>query len=1188
MLRFIFCAAVIFLLPLLAQASEFITDNTDLIISETCGFGKIGYDTADVGLADKPTPLRVNGKIYDKGIGTHANGTIEVALDGGYSRFEAEVGTQEYVIGSDTGSVVFVVKTEYGELFRSPVLTSHMDPVPVSVDVTGATSLYLIVEDGGDGITNDGCCWLNARLTKASAAAAAKHLSIDIAPSGRVTKSDPARIKGTAANRVEAIPAEDIFLTRNTYPDARGLYTATPTGGRCAIGLSWMERRRIKTCSIEFEGDAPQNVSLEFWARPGRTILDGESYWQGEWVPVNADVTRKGKVFTASLAGKTNIKETRNGVMQLRWVFDSDKPLKVKQLTAFSARVYKEGRIRITPLKKQGEVTLTGYNMDFVTDKGRSHTYTGNFDSEKTLEVIYTAPVMNPMEQSVLRFDGFGVSLRDLEESKGVYSSKLGWFVSMADKNVTPEEYLADYKGKTKIVDMVAAHSEQTFENALKNTAFDAQKNSLTLLSLPGDNYKFALDRNGSLRFDTDEKLVNEYAQQGAPFDQVRVTPEPGKDAAISRRLEYDWTPIQHTEWNDGAVLCTQRAFVYPVDDQQPAAIAQGRALGVTEWTMENLTRETVSAEIAFGYAGNTPITLEEALPATETGNKMIALKDGKVCFYVTDYGLLTESDGRFTVKAELGPGETKRFAILFPRFDMTPEELIPWNESMLRQTDTLWRDLIKQGATVSLPDKQLENAILGSVVAGYITARNKDRSQVAPWIGAVNYGTLESEAQSVIRGMEFWGQKDWAQSAHDYFLSIYRKEGYLANFYTIFGNGWHLDTLGDFNRLFGDPEWLRPRQEQLRRNAGWIIDQIGKTKEQNEDGSKVWEYGLFPPGVNADWAVYAYYFNHDAYNYAGLNSVADILEDLGDSSAEGIRKEAAELKENAFDAYKRIKALRALVPTSSGEWVAAIPCQVYEPVPIGDMYPGDDFGRAWCNEYEMGVTHLMAKGIIPADSPEASDVLDNLEELGTLSREAGYNPYSRLISDVFNIGGFTKVQPYYARYGEAIARTGNVKLYLRNYFNTLAAHLNRENMTFHEHLAGTAAPNKTHETGYFLYHSRQLFADEDGDTLRLCRFAPREWFYDGAVVNAVNIPTFFGPVSLEIKADLLKQQKTTAVLKTDFRRLPEKLTLRLPHLKEQLPVRVLVNGRERVPEGDTVRLLPGMGEKTITVVFEY
>ncbi len=247
MLRFILCAAVLCLLPLLAQASEFITDNADIIVSETCGFGKIGYDTADVGLADKPTPLRVNGKEYAKGIGTHANSIIELALDGGYSRFEAEVGAQEYIFGSDTGSVVFVVKCEDRELFRSPVMTSLRDPVPVSVDVTGVSSLYLIVEDGGDGITNDGASWLNARLTKATAAAAAKRMSIDIAPSGRVTSSDPARIKGTSVSRVEAIPAEDLFLTRNTYADAKGLYTATGVNGRCAIGLSWRERRRIKT-----------------------------------------------------------------------------------------------------------------------------------------------------------------------------------------------------------------------------------------------------------------------------------------------------------------------------------------------------------------------------------------------------------------------------------------------------------------------------------------------------------------------------------------------------------------------------------------------------------------------------------------------------------------------------------------------------------------------------------------------------------------------------------------------------------------------------------------------------------------------------------------------------------------------------------------------------------------------------
>jgi hypothetical protein len=62
-------------------------------------------------------------------------------------------------------------------------------------------------------------------------------------------------------------------------------------------------------------------------------------------------------------------------------------------------------------------------------------------------------------------------------------------------------------------------------------------------------------------------------------------------------------------------------------------------------------------------------------------------------------------------------------------------------------------------------------------------------------------------------------------------------------------------------------------------------------------------------------------------------------------------------------------------------------------------------------------------------------------------------------------------------------------------------------------------AYNKTHETGYFLYQSRLMFAMERGDELWLAPFVPAYWMQDGQKVEAKNVPTYFGTVNYKIKS---------------------------------------------------------------------
>ena len=95
---------------------------------------------------------------------------------------------------------------------------------------------------------------------------------------------------------------------------------------------------------------------------------------------------------------------------------------------------------------------------------------------------------------------------------------------------------------------------------------------------------------------------------------------------------------------------------------------------------------------------------------------------------------------------------------------------------------------------------------------------------------------------------------------------------------------------------------------------------------------------------------------------------------------------------------------------------------------------------------------------------------------------------------DWFNLGGFSKVQPYYTRNCEVYALRDDVKPFVRSYFNTIAAMLNPEVLSFWEHFNHSGAWDKTHETGYFLHQTRTMLVTERGDQL---------WLADGTRPNS-------------------------------------------------------------------------------------
>ncbi|NUR01666.1 MAG: alpha-galactosidase [Streptomyces sp.] len=108
-------------------------------------------------------PISLGGVVYAKGLGVHAPSTVTYYLGGKCSRVTATVGVDDEKDGA--GSVEFLVSADGRQVADSGVLTNPMGGKPLQADVTGATSVQLIVTDGGDGNNSDHADWADAQLT---------------------------------------------------------------------------------------------------------------------------------------------------------------------------------------------------------------------------------------------------------------------------------------------------------------------------------------------------------------------------------------------------------------------------------------------------------------------------------------------------------------------------------------------------------------------------------------------------------------------------------------------------------------------------------------------------------------------------------------------------------------------------------------------------------------------------------------------------------------------------------------------------------------------------------------------------------------------------------------------------------------------------------------------------------------
>ena len=1051
-------------------------------------------------------------------------------------------------------------------------------------------------------------------VERKSDAVAARPLEkdFDIARFARVVTWDPNHT-GSHPSRIGELKPDEIFLETDVLPDADGTYAVpiAPSGQGC-IGLQWMQRVEssiLKELVLEFAEGSPLHHTVQGLPTPSADLIRvewwvGASSWQGDWKPLPVRIEQQGTrwifrvVWGAGGPGSV-------GVEKIRWIFPpSDKPFVVRRIEAFTLcqwdTVVLNLELEQPRAGQRGSIDV--YNGEIVEppDKGSSLHCEWDLAGPAQLKIRYCRP-----ENRLLKSDrtlltvqlpmgglpaehsgqaGFSVSVNDVIEHGCVYVPGFGFFIAKDSAALRVSKYRQDIIGRKTIRQRVRQMPDQSFAQAMEKVHHKVQDNGPVMLSLACDNHKFVVERAGDIWvFEGGFKLIPTFGS--------------GKNEKLIRSMYGGWLPVPVTTIEENGIRYRQRTFVAPYGKENPDyhPFLQRQPICVAQFSIENPLPDSANTSLRLKFLADAQKNQPAQLQQVQHG--IVAQNQGKLLGFVDTMAITSlkveMQNGGLIITGDVPAQTTQSCFVYIPASETRPDEYLTLKggADLLSDTQTYWNNILASGMQVEIPEPLLLNVIRASQVYCLMAARNEEQGKrFAAWISSDRYGPLESEAHSVIRGMDLMGHEDFARRSLDFFINKYNPAGYLTTGYTVMGTGWHLWTLSEHYQLTNDSQWLKKVAPEVARVCRWIVQQRRKTQRINAYGRKVPEYGLMPPGVAADWHRFGYRSYNQGNFYAGLYEAATCLADIGWPDANSLLSDAAQFRRDIQNAYGWTQQRSPVVPLANGTWVPYYPSFVYG---FGeDAFPGEDGSRSWCYDVEIGSHHLPVLGVLDDTDTNVDWIADRMEDFWFFHEGLYDYPAQETKKDWFNLGGFSKVQPYYARIQELYALIDDVKPFIRSYFNAIPSLLNTENLSFWEHFHNSGAWNKTHETGGFLTQTRIMLVMERGDRLWLAPFVTNHWMKNGMVMAVRNAPTKFGKVSYKITSFVSKGYievviepvRGPAPLKN-----PETLVLRLRHPDEKQMKAVTVDGRPHKdfdPQTECIQLKPAA--ESIVVRVQY
>ncbi len=484
--------------------------------------------------------------------------------------------------------------------------------------------------------------------------------------------------------------------------------------------------------------------------------------------------------------------------------------------------------------------------------------------------------------------------------------------------------------------------------------------------------------------------------------------------------------------------------------------------------------------------------------------------------------------------------------------------------DSHLDGAEKFWLDKLDTAAVFSIPEKKIDEAVKAGLLHCDIAALGREPDgPVAATIGW--YSPIGTESSPIIQYFDSVGWHRLAERSIEFFLKRQRKDGFIQNFSRYESEtGPLLWTIGEHFRHTEDEKWLKRIMPGIRKAVDYILK--WREKNKKEEYKEKGFYGLVD-GKVADPEDYYHSFFLNAGCYIGIKRIAEITGELFPDYADGLKKEAEEFRLDIRRSFYRSQANAPVVPAGDGSWAPLMP--------------------PW-TEYNGGITLYADGGNWFSHGAFASrscltgplwlvicEVLSPEEEATEFMLKSNRFPVT--------LENACLSQPYYSRHDFAHIKRGEVKSFLKCFYNQLTALADRETYTFWEHYY-EASQHKTHEEAWFLMQTRWMLYLENGREIQLFSAAPRKWFGDGKKIEVKNASSYFGRLSFGSCSEIAGKKMISAYFECAGKNAPGKVKFRIPHPDGARPVRVEGAGYD--PACETAEAFPGNGRCSVRLFY--
>jgi len=934
--------------------------------------------------------------------------------------------------------------------------------------------------------------------------------------------------------------------------------------------------------------------------------MSQDDWFNGEWKDADTEmkVEDKSIFYTFKPIDKSEFPDedfdaVYRKTLKIRLLFEESSD-RVEGIEAYTDSVWRETELKVewgTEFAKQdwqgnfevynGELENIEALTDNVTVDEHSSFSCDDKPGSIKLKVKYAHNEdVNSFDQTLVTLRStarsFSFLVDDVESGEKIFVKDFDVLVTKATDEISYVSYREKWQSEHKptLYDRIKRLPEQTWEKAW-NDMPEKKSRGYMPLGCEGGRQKFGVDENGDV-FCRNRWILNVKGK-----DTERVLWKGGEirysfgfpDVEPSERgIEESYLPIIHAKWESDSVVYEQTAFVTLLGaDLLNDSRMQGDEPTVllAKVTLTNLSNGNQKVRLKLESRCN----IEEKLKERDGFVFATNYQSDRMRYFVdtSEKGVFKSEDEQLYYEVNLKADENHNIYFKIPFITLTEDR----EYHIVKNTDyetefpmvkKFWEERISKGTHITTPNETLNNFYRAHLTHMLITDdREVGSDRYASRVGTFPYGVFANESCMCISDFDRRGYKEEAEERLELLVHYQSTVPLPGNFTHIDGlyygasgyecggynqhHGWVLWALAEHYWYHRDVDWLKRVAPSIVKACDWIVDQRENTKQMDENGDKVLEYGFLPAGALEDVQEYWYWLSTNAYTYRGFKNAVLALADINHPETERLEKEVEAYRIDLLRGFSESMIRSPVVKLLDDTYVPHVPPRLYR----------RGRGMGWIRETLEGAIHLIVCGILEPDDEISTWIIKDFEDNLYISDRFGYS-VDDFERDWFSLGGFS-MQSNLLPHPVPYLLRDEPKHFLRGYFNAFASVFYPDICALVEHALPTLAGNngvwfKPSDEAQSAFWLRLMLIYECEDELYLAMATPRDWLEDGKSIKIENAATYFGEMGYEIHSEV-ENNRITMILQPPIRNTPDAINVRFRHPQQKPIQKVVVNGEE-------------------------